>query len=56
MKQAILNRGKYSKNNGANRVSLKFFLNSTEFAAYGEMVPTGICMFNDVAGDVVCIE
>ena len=31
--------GKYSKNNGANGLLLKIFLKSTEFAAYGEMVP-----------------
>jgi len=33
---------KYSKNNGANGLSLNFFLKSTEFAAYGEMVPRHI--------------
>jgi len=38
------NSGKYFKNNSGNGLLLKNVLKSTEFATYGEMLSTDICI------------
>ena len=47
--------GKYSKNDGANGLLLNFFLKSTEFATYGEMVPTAYSLYVCVCVGIVLL-